>query len=71
LFEQELAPETPVLENVSEEIGTIIENVWPELISKLPSKLFKATNRIVGLVTASQIASASAASVLLPLDVRA
>jgi hypothetical protein len=31
--------ETPVLENVSEEIGTVIENVWPELISKLPPKL--------------------------------
>jgi hypothetical protein len=30
--------ETPVPENVSEEIGTVIENVWPELISKLPPK---------------------------------
>jgi hypothetical protein len=30
--------ETPVLENVTEEIRAVIEAVWPELISKLPPK---------------------------------
>jgi hypothetical protein len=30
--------ETPVLENVTEEIRAVIETVWPELISKLPQK---------------------------------
>jgi hypothetical protein len=30
--------ETPVLETVTEEIRTVVETVWPELISKLPPK---------------------------------
>jgi hypothetical protein len=30
--------ETPVLENVTEEIRAVIETVWPELLSKLPPK---------------------------------
>jgi hypothetical protein len=30
--------ETPVLENVTEEIRAVVEAVWPELISKLPPK---------------------------------
>ncbi len=30
--------ETPVLENVTEEIRAVIETVWPELTSKLPPK---------------------------------
>ncbi len=31
--------ETPVLENVTEEIRAVIEAVWPELLSKLPPRL--------------------------------
>ena len=31
--------ETPVLENVTEEIRAVIEAVWPELLSKLPLRL--------------------------------
>ena len=30
--------ETPVLENVTEEIRAVIETVWPELRSKLPPR---------------------------------
>ena len=30
--------ETPVVENVTEEIRAIVEAVWPELISKLPPR---------------------------------
>ena len=30
--------ETPVIETVTDEIRAVIENVWPELISKLPPK---------------------------------
>jgi hypothetical protein len=30
--------ETPVIENVTEEIRAVVESVWPELISKLPPK---------------------------------
>ena len=30
--------ETPILEEVSEEIRAVVEAVWPELISKLPPK---------------------------------
>ena len=30
--------ETPVLEDVTEEIRAVVETVWPELISKLPPK---------------------------------
>ena len=30
--------ETPVLENVTDEIRAVIEVVWPELMSKLPPK---------------------------------
>jgi hypothetical protein len=30
--------ETPVLEDVTEEIRAVIETVWPELMSKLPPK---------------------------------
>jgi len=30
--------ETPVLENVTEEIRAVVETVWPELISKLPPR---------------------------------
>jgi hypothetical protein len=30
--------ETPVLEEVTEEIRAVVETVWPELISKLPPK---------------------------------
>jgi hypothetical protein len=30
--------DTPVLENVTEEIRAVIETVWPELMSKLPPK---------------------------------
>ena len=30
--------ETPVLKTVAEEIRTVVETVWPELISKLPPK---------------------------------
>ena len=30
--------ETPVLENVTEEIRVVIETVWPELMSKLPPR---------------------------------
>jgi hypothetical protein len=30
--------ETPVLENVTEEIRAVIQTVWPELMSKLPPK---------------------------------
>jgi hypothetical protein len=33
------AVETPVLENVTEEIRAVIEAVWPELLSKLPPRL--------------------------------
>ena len=43
--------ETPVLENVSEEIGTVIENVWPELISKLPPKLCFLPYGLLHLIT--------------------
>ena len=32
------AVETPVLENVTDEIRAVIEVVWPELMSKLPPK---------------------------------
>jgi hypothetical protein len=31
--------ETPILEEVTEEIRTVVQAVWPELISKLPPKL--------------------------------
>ena len=31
--------ETPVLENVTEEIRAVIEAVWPELLFKLPPRL--------------------------------
>ena len=31
--------ETPILENVTEEIRAVIEAVWPELLSKLPPRL--------------------------------
>ena len=31
--------ETPVLEDVTEEIRAVVRTVWPELISKLPPKL--------------------------------
>jgi hypothetical protein len=31
--------ETPILEEVTEEIRTVVQTVWPELISKLPPKL--------------------------------
>ena len=31
--------ETPVLEAVTDEIRTVVETVWPELISKLPPKI--------------------------------
>ena len=31
--------ETPVLEGVTDEIRTVVETVWPELISKLPPKI--------------------------------
>lgn len=31
--------ETPVLENVTEEIRAVIEAVWPELLSKPPPRL--------------------------------
>ena len=31
--------ETPVLEGVTDEIRTVEETVWPELISKLPPKI--------------------------------
>jgi hypothetical protein len=30
--------ETPVLQDVTEEIRAVIETVWPELMSKLPPK---------------------------------
>ena len=30
--------ETPVLEEVTEEIRAVVETVWPELLSKLPPK---------------------------------
>jgi hypothetical protein len=30
--------ETPVLEEVTDEIRAVVETVWPELISKLPPK---------------------------------
>ena len=30
--------ETPILENVSEEIRAVVKAVWPELMSKLPPK---------------------------------
>ena len=30
--------ETPVLQNVTEEIRAVVETVWPQLISKLPPK---------------------------------
>ena len=30
--------ETPVLDNVTNEIRAVIETVWPELMSKLPPK---------------------------------
>ena len=30
--------ETPVLEDVTEEIRAVVETMWPELISKLPPK---------------------------------
>ena len=30
--------ETPILEEVTEEIRAVVETVWPELISKLPPK---------------------------------
>jgi hypothetical protein len=30
--------ETPALKAVTEEIRTVVEPVWPELISKLPPK---------------------------------
>ena len=30
--------ETPILEEVTEEIRAMVETVWPELISKLPPK---------------------------------
>ena len=31
--------ETPILEEGTEEIRTVVQIVWPELISKLPPKL--------------------------------
>jgi hypothetical protein len=31
--------ETPVLEAVTDEIRTVVESVWPELMSKLPPKI--------------------------------
>jgi hypothetical protein len=30
--------ETPILKEVTEEIRTVVESVWPELLSKLPPK---------------------------------
>ena len=30
--------ETPVLDNVTEEVRAVVETVWPELMSKLPPK---------------------------------
>ena len=30
--------ETPVVEEVTEEIRAVVETVWPELLSKLPPK---------------------------------
>ena len=30
--------ETPVLEDVTDEIRAVVQTVWPELISKLPPK---------------------------------
>ena len=30
--------ETPVLDNVTEEVRAVIETVWPDLMSKLPPK---------------------------------
>ena len=30
--------ETPVLNDVTEEIGAVVRTVWPELISKLPRR---------------------------------
>ena len=33
---QRYVVETPVLENVTEEIRAVVETVWPELMSKLP-----------------------------------
>jgi hypothetical protein len=30
--------ETPVLENVTDEIRAVVEAIWPELMSKLPPK---------------------------------
>ncbi len=30
--------ETPVLENVTDEIRAVVKTVWPELMSKLPPK---------------------------------
>jgi hypothetical protein len=30
--------ETPVLEEVTEEVREAVETVWPELLSKLPAK---------------------------------
>ena len=30
--------ETPILEEVTEEIRAVVETVWPELLSKLPPK---------------------------------
>jgi hypothetical protein len=30
--------ETPILENITEEVRAVVETVWPELMSKLPPK---------------------------------
>ena len=30
--------QTPILEEVTEEIRTVVQTVWPELLSKLPPK---------------------------------
>jgi hypothetical protein len=30
--------QTPILENITEEVRAVVETVWPELMSKLPPK---------------------------------
>ena len=30
--------ETPILENITEEVRAVVKTVWPELMSKLPPK---------------------------------
>jgi len=30
--------ETPILENITEEVRAVVKTIWPELMSKLPPK---------------------------------